>query len=398
MTVKEYISRKMSETLRVNQCDRETLIGLPHPYNVPCAEKTFNELYYWDTYFTNKALFVLGDTKQAKNNVENILYLINRFGYMPNGSRTYLLLRSQPPYAALMVSDIFKQTGDTEFLRKAFTILKKEYDFWMTHRGTENGLNHYGCENDNKNCAEFYFNCVVPRIGELNRAPEEAGRHYLAEAESGWDFTPRFGGLCADYNPVDLNSNLYIYETLFSEYEVLLGEGDGGGWRKKAQLRAKRMNALLLNEQKQAFMDYNYKSGALSPCLSAASFQPYFVGVVPKEYRCGLLSVLKKLESRNGVYAAQSAKSNFQWAYPNVWAPNQYIAVKALERYGYYEEAKRIAQNYILMIERNYEKYGKLFEKYNGLTGDVDAISEYGTPEMLGWTAGVYLELKNMTN
>ena len=37
--------------------------------------------------------------------------------------------------------------------------------------------------------------------------------------------------------------------------------------------------------------------------------------------------------------------------------------------------------------------HGKLFEKYNGLTGDIDAVSEYGTPEMLGWTAGVYMNL-----
>lgn len=56
---------------------------------VPCADGIFNELYYWDTYFTNKALFAIGQLEQAENNVRNILYLIERFGYMPNGSRTF---------------------------------------------------------------------------------------------------------------------------------------------------------------------------------------------------------------------------------------------------------------------------------------------------------------------
>lgn len=80
--------------------------------------------------------------------------------------------------------------------------------------------------------------------------------------------------------------------------------------------------------------------------------------------------------------------------YPNLWAPCQYIAVKALEYYGYSDEAKRIARKYAKLIECNFEIHGKMFEKYNGLTGGIDAVSEYGTPEMLGWTAGVYMECK----
>ena len=86
----------------------------------------------------------------------------------------------------------------------------------------------------------------------------------------------------------------------------------------------------------------------------------------------------------------------YQWAYPNVWAPCQYVAAKALERYGCAGDAKRIAEKYCKLIERNFEKHGKLFEKYNGVTGGIDAVSEYGTPEMLGWTAGVYMECKKL--
>lgn len=59
-------------------------------------------------------------------------------------------------------------------------------------------------------------------------------------------------------------------------------------------------------------------------------------------------------------------------------------------------EAKRVAEKYAKLIEHNYQSHGKLFEKYNGLTGGIDAVSEYGTPEMLGWTVGVYLECKKL--
>lgn len=121
-----YIRRAMPKTVRVYTEDEGTLIGLPFPYTVPCAENYFNELYYWDTYFTNKALFALKNTKQAENNVKDILYLIDRYGFMPNGNRTYYAKQSQPPYAALMVDDVFRATGDSEFLRSAFVALKKE--------------------------------------------------------------------------------------------------------------------------------------------------------------------------------------------------------------------------------------------------------------------------------
>ena len=31
--------------------------------------------------------------------------LLNRFGYIPNGNRKYMLSRSQPPFFSLMVRD-----------------------------------------------------------------------------------------------------------------------------------------------------------------------------------------------------------------------------------------------------------------------------------------------------
>lgn len=397
MTVQRYIQENMGRTLRQNVKDDGTLIGLPHPYTVPCADGMFNELYYWDTYFTNKALFALGQAEQAKNNIKDILYLIDRFGYMPNGNRTGFLRRSQPPYAALMVNDVYRASGDLSFLKSALVTLKKEYEFWMTRRVSENGLNHYDCEEDEESCSAMYNGCVAERIGkDESRDPKEAGRHYFAECESGWDFNPRFNGYCADYNPVDLNSNLYMYEKLFAEYEVLLGEGNGKAWKEKAKSRAEKINELLWDNSAGVYKDYNYNTGKLSDVISAASFQPYFAGLADEKQREGLLNLFRILENDYGVFTTEKTGKKYQWAHPNIWAPCQYLAVEGLRHYGYEKEAERIAKKYTTLIEKNFDAHGKLFEKYNGLTGDIDAISEYGTPEMLGWTAGVYCALLNL--
>lgn len=71
----------MPLTLRQNIKDDGTLFGLPFPYTVPCADSVFNELYYWDTFFTNKALFALSLAEQAANNMKDILY-IERADYL----------------------------------------------------------------------------------------------------------------------------------------------------------------------------------------------------------------------------------------------------------------------------------------------------------------------------
>lgn len=397
MTVESYIREKLPLTVRKNTGDNDTLIGLPYPYTVPCADVIFNELYYWDTYFTNKALFAVRNAEQAKNNVLDILYLIGKFGYMSNGNRTYYLKRSQPPYAAMMADDIYRATGDKEFLRSAFPVLKKEYEFWMTKRVSENGLNRYGTEEDEESCKDFYENYVPTRIiTDKTRDAAYAGKCYFAECESGWDFNPRFEGYCLDYNPVDLNANLYLYEKLFAEYEVLLNIGNGKEWGSKANVRAEKMNALLWDSAAGVYKDYNYKTGKLSPVISAVSFQPYFAGLAGEGQKSGLKKLLCLLEGEFGIFTTEQTDEKYQWAYPNVWAPCQYVAAKALERYGCAGDAKRIAEKYCKLIERNFEKHGKLFEKYNGVTGGIDAVSEYGTPEMLGWTAGVYMECKKL--
>ena len=68
-------------------------------------------------------------------------------------------------------------------------------------------------------CKNFYENYVPTRIvTDGKRDAAYAGKCYFAECESGWDFNPRFQGYCVDFNPVDLNANLYFYEKLFAEY------------------------------------------------------------------------------------------------------------------------------------------------------------------------------------
>ena len=83
-----------------------------------------------------------------------------------------------------------------------------------------------------------------------------------------------------------------------------------------------------------------------------------------------------------------------------MWPSNVYFAYNALKNVGLIEDAKRIAQKYMETVERCYAETGVLWEKYDASIGKVSVTREYDTPEMMGWTAGVYRyleeELKNV--
>lgn len=112
---KSYIAARWADCVKRNTKDDGTLLGLPYPYTVP-AVGHFDEMYYWDTYFTNVGLLISGLELQAKYNVDNMLYMVNRFGYMPNGNRTYYLGRSQPPFLSQMVREVYEKLGDKVWL------------------------------------------------------------------------------------------------------------------------------------------------------------------------------------------------------------------------------------------------------------------------------------------
>lgn len=195
--VRSFIRKHMPRTVR--ECKKDTLgsIALPKPYSVPSLTGVFQQdMFYWDTYFTNIGLILDSDFEQALNNIDNILFLIDKYGFMPNGSNVSFLNRSQPPFASMMVRDIYEKSGDKAWLSSACRILEKEYNFWMTKRITPTGLNRYSNSATKDELVAFYeyMRTRFPELPVLTNSLEllKQASHFIAEAESGWDFSPRF--------------------------------------------------------------------------------------------------------------------------------------------------------------------------------------------------------------
>lgn len=104
-----------------------SLLALPQSYIVPGGR--FSETYYWDSYFTMLGLAESGREDLLKCMADNFARMIENYGHIPNGNRTYYLSRSQPPVFALMV-ELFEEDG-VRGARRYLDHLKMEYAFWM---------------------------------------------------------------------------------------------------------------------------------------------------------------------------------------------------------------------------------------------------------------------------
>lgn len=389
--VREYISAGWERA----ETKLETpTFSLPCSFVPPCAVGEFRVLYYWDTYFTNVGLLQDGRADLAKNNVNVLLYVLDKFGCVPNcaqeGGANYA---SQPPLLFMMIRDLFLVTGDKEQLAKGIAGLEKEYAFWQEKRSTPIGLNQYKGNTDHEETLADYYDYVTTRVSGLPTdipLSEKAwrGKNLLAEGESGEDFTPRYGQhLALNFVQVGLNSHLYAMEDFLSQYFADKDEKKSAFYAQNRDKRRALMKKYCYDEESGIWFDYDFVNGKRSKVRCVACFLPYFHGLA--EDGRGLDELCERLLCPCGVYACEDlGKSGYQWGYPNIWAPYQFFAYNALKRYGHLEQAKAVRDGYKNLVETCFEKTGEIWERY--VENGVAPSTEYTTQKMLGWSAGVY--------
>ena len=276
MELLRYIQEHWDDTVRMEREGKDGMIGLPYEYYVPCMEGMFQELYYWDSFFTAKGLLLCGREKLVNSTVDNMLWLVEQFGYMPNGSHRGLLGRSQPPLLSEMVKDVCAIEQDKDWLENAYAVLCKEYCFWQERRSTACGLSRYGYNMENGRI-ERYAQMIRNRLSGKdlsNRTDEDLVENYMSDAESGWDFNPRCDGQQTSFAYVDLNSILYAMENNMAYFASELNNGEEALWQERAQVRLQGIRTLLYDGT--VFLDYNCKT------KNTATFSPVLLSI-----RCG---------------------------------------------------------------------------------------------------------------
>ncbi|MCW0376902.1 alpha,alpha-trehalase TreA [Xanthomonas sacchari] len=394
-----------------------SLLSLPHPYVVPGGR--FREVYYWDSYFTMLGLVESGEHERSRQMLDNFAYLIDTYGHIPNGNRTYYLSRSQPPFFSHMVQLQAKVEGDAAYARY-LPQLQKEYAYWMEGAQTlapgsahahvvrlADGslLNRYWDARDTPR-PEAWLHDVRTAAEAKDRPAAEVYRDLRAGAESGWDYSSRWLGdrktlasiRTTAIVPVDLNSLLYHLESTLA-LACAKNPGAAGCDTDYAALASARKTAIDKHLWSDAgyYADYDWQQRRLRDQVTAAALYPLFVGVAsPARAKRSADTVQAQLLRPGGV-ATTRLHTGQQWDEPNGWAPLQWIAVDGLRRYGQDALAQRIGSRFLARVQALFAQQHKLVEKYG-----VDAQAkgggggEYALQDGFGWTNGVTLLLLDL--
>jgi alpha,alpha-trehalase len=447
--------------VKESEIPRPGLLYLPNRYVVPGGR--FNEMFGWDSYFIILGLLRDGRVDLARGMVENFFYEIENYGAVLNANRTYFLTRSQPPLLSSMIRAVFdaevaRDPSPANFARQrqwlahAYPYARRDHDFWLSgiHRAGQTGLARYfdigeGPVPDIADHSNYYIDVIDWLVAHPEvhtryliaapQSPSPAQQAVLSRTscdpahsvvcglawahgyrltrdfykgdravrESGFDICFRFGpfsGSTHHYAAVGLNSLLYKYETDLAGFATLLHQPDSAAqWRKQAEGRRTAINKYLWNSGKGMFFDYDFTTGKQSTYVYATIFYPLWTGLATKEQAALVASHLALL-NRPGGLASSTYASGLQWDLPFGWAPLNWFATDGLRKYGYLDDARRVAEEFTHTIRTSFEKEGTIHEKYNVETGssNVELIAGYQNVIGFGWTNAVYVEMEHLLN
>ena len=375
-----HIEQLWPRLIRRNPQDSGTLIGLPRPYFVPrdggANGGMFQEMYYWDSYFISLGLVGTPLASGIVDIAENFAALVERFGLIPNGSRYYFLSRSQPPFFTRQIALALANglAPDPAWLRRMAALAERELEtVWMGehqphHRRVYAGLSRY-----------FDINYL----------------DMLASCESGWDHSTRCDDAWLDHVPVDLNSLLYVAEGDLADFADRLGDAARAAhWRARAMARQATLQRLFWDEDAGLFLDFNFRRELRNPLPSLATFYPLWAGWATPDQAARIVAQwLPRFLQPGGCVCSLDTRAGRQWAWPNGWAPLQWLVASGLDRYGFAAEARDVRRRWVRTCVEVFERDGAMHEKYNVVEPDVPGEAGlYGHLQGFGWTNGVLVD------
>lgn len=392
-----------------------SLLPLKYDYIIPGGR--FREIYYWDSYFTMLGLQESHRTRVINNMIDNFADIIDRYGFIPNGTRTYYLSRSQPPFFSLMVDLLAKDKGNGVYSTYRKELLA-EYKFWMAGADTLSKghafrnlvrlpagelMNRYWDSSDQPR--EESFRQDMTSVGTTKEDSSTYFRNIRAAAESGWDFSTRWfddnGGLetihTTDLIAIDLNSLLFHLELSIAKSYHLTGNKElEKKFRANALARKTAILKYCWDQRAGWFKDYNFKLKRVEKIETLAGSFPLEFGISTLDQSRRQADKISKTFLKAGGLVTTNNSSGQQWDSPNGWAPLQYITIDGLNKYNFKALATKIADRWINLNIQVYKETGKLVEKYNVIDMKLKAGGgEYKLQDGFGWTNGVLLKLIN---
>uniref|UniRef100_A0A0A9EXF6 Trehalase n=1 Tax=Arundo donax TaxID=35708 RepID=A0A0A9EXF6_ARUDO len=333
-----------------------------------------------------------------------------------------------------MVLDIYRETDDLGFVRRAFPSLLKEHSFWMSEIHNVAIMDNHGRVH-NLSRYQAMWNKPRPESATIDEelasklnstiAKEKLYHQVASTAESGWDFSSRWMRNSTDMTtlattfiiPVDLNTFILKMERDIAVFAKLIGENaTSENFLEASKARHIAIDSILWNSEMEQWLDYwlptdgncqevyQWKSNSQNRNIFASNFIPLWLnahnsGSVQFADMAKSERVMRRLQASGLLRAAGIATSlsntSQQWDFPNGWAPLQHLVAEGLLNSGS-DKARKLAEDIATRwVRTNYAAYkatGAMHEKYDvEACGKSGGGGEYKPQTGFGWSNGVIL-------
>ncbi|XP_050295074.1 trehalase-like [Anthonomus grandis grandis] len=405
--------------------EKYSLIGVPNGVIIPGGR--FREFYYWDSYWIIKGLLLSEMTQTAKGIIENLLYMVEKYEFVPNGGRVYYLNRSQPPLLTHMVGLYLNYTGDIEWVQKILPLLEKELNYWLNQKTIKVEKNqktyylaHYASNSDTPRPESYYEDINTCEYFIQNIERKHCFQGLKSGAESGWDFSSRWffdqdGGVKTNLThidaqrviPVDLNAFLCSAFRQLASFHSKLGDTKKSiKWAQLSKEWLSSIEELLYDSEDGIWYDYDMVLQRHRKMFFPSNFVPLWTGsynvVLRNKYgqRAADYFNTNRIGEFKGGIPASLDDNNEQWDLPNAWPPLQEFVILGLWNTGN-KMARKIAltsaDQWIYANLKGFKEQTAMFEKYDAIkVGQYGGGGEYEVQKGFGWTNGVALNLINI--
>ena len=328
------------KALSVNKVNVHTPEG-----NIPCMWTTpdrvpHRNMWLWDSVFHALAM-VNYNQELAKDAIRAVLLQRRRDGFI-SCTMTPIACDdvTQPQVLAWGVWEVYKKTGDKNFLIESVNALEGYLEWDMQNRDKNgNGLLEWLTEPDVVKC----------KCGE-----------------SGLDNSPRFD-FDEEMDAMDFSTFL-AHDALYLSYiyTELGNQEKSKKWQAVYETVKAKMNELLWDEETGVYYDRLF-NGTLSRVLTPASFFPLFANIPSKEQAAKMVVTLTNPEllwteyPLSTVAKTHPTYSTDMWR-GGVWLNLNYFIIKGLKNYGYNELAEELKNKTLDMVNKWYQKTGAIFE------------------------------------
>lgn len=412
------LARKVRPEVKQHQ-ERYSLISVPNGFIVPGGR--FREFYYWDSYWIIQGLLISDMHETARGMIDNFIYIVNKYGFVPNGGRVYYLNRSQPPLLTLMAAAYMRHTQDIDWLKTNIKSLDKELRYWLDNKlttvkkdGAEYTLAHYQVKSTTPRPESYSQDVATAALFDDEAARQNCYAELKSGAETGWDFSTRWifdpnGTHHANLSyieasrviPVDLNSFLCSdFKEIARFYKILGDHKNAQFWNAKYKYWQNAIEKVLWDETDGIWYDYDRIEQQPRRLFFPSNVAPLWATILPEDvtekFAKRAFNYLKEKQVLDfpGGIPTSLINSGEQWDYPNAWPPLQAFIIQGLDRAGLQQEAENLARKWLKANIRGFMNSHEMFEKYDALvSGKFGGGGEYTVQSGFGWSNGVALEL-----